>query len=87
MFESAGQIDSAIVYAERYYAAPRLGVRAYPEEFERLARLYERRRDNKNAIRYYQKFVDFWKNADAPLQSRVIAARERIAKLNAGASR
>jgi hypothetical protein len=48
---------------------------------ERHGDLYEKRGDTTNAIRYYAKFVDLWKDADPELQPRVEAARRAMEAL------
>ncbi len=49
--------------------------------YERLAQLYEQIHDSANAVKYYQKVVALWKDADPVLQPRVRAARDRITAL------
>ena len=80
-FEEAGRVDSAIVYWEKILDLPGLGVRGGGDVFERLARLYESKGDKANAIKYYTKVTERWAKADATLQPRVKAAREKIAAL------
>jgi tetratricopeptide (TPR) repeat protein len=79
--QEAGRADSAIVYFERVVDLPGLGIRGGGELYERLAQLYERVGDKANAIRYYTKVAERWANADAVLQPRVKAARDRISAL------
>ncbi|MGH7630063.1 MAG: tetratricopeptide repeat protein [Gemmatimonadales bacterium] len=52
-----------------------------PEAYRALGRLYEESGDRQQALDFYGRFVDLWKNADPDLQPRVRAARERIAAL------
>jgi tetratricopeptide (TPR) repeat protein len=86
-YDMAGQPDSAIanyegyvtghsawaIYAHSYQLAP---------AYERLGDLYEKRGDTTNAIRYYGKLVDLWKDADPELQPRVEAARRAMETLS-----
>ncbi len=93
--ELAGQPDSALAMYERYLATPfayRLlagylpdhGRDAYwlPVVYERLGDLYEQHGDTAEAIYYYGKLVDLWKDADPELQPRVDAARRAIESLS-----
>ena len=83
--DAAGSADSAIVTYERY-----LGTRdlyRYGDEdflaatYKRLGELYEARGDKQQAAGYYLKFVELWKNADAPLQPMVSEVRRRLSRL------
>jgi DNA-binding SARP family transcriptional activator len=64
-------------------SSPAIGTDPYwlPIVYERLADLYEQRGDTAQAILYYGKFVDLWKDADRELQPRVEAARRAIETL------
>jgi tetratricopeptide (TPR) repeat protein len=88
VFEAAGQTDSAIVMYEHFITTPFWN--RMEADFDgtwlaqthlRLARLYEGKGDNEKAVAHYQQFVDLWKNADAELQPRVSAARQRLTVL------
>jgi tetratricopeptide (TPR) repeat protein len=81
VFGAAGRVDSSIAYAERALNAPQLGVRATPDMYEHVAALYEKRGDKQNAIKYYKRVPELWKNADPALQPRVKAAEAKIAAL------
>jgi tetratricopeptide (TPR) repeat protein len=93
-YELAGQPDSAIAAYRRYAETPhnwRLvasgnadGLKDalwLPVVYERLGALHEQRADTANAIRYYGKLIELWKNADPELQPRVEAARRAIEAL------
>jgi len=94
-FEALGETDSAIVVYERYVepsTARRIRATAsatgvidtywWPTSYLRLAGLYEQRGDTTNALHYYSKFVDFWKDSDPELQPQVGAARRAIETLS-----
>jgi tetratricopeptide (TPR) repeat protein len=86
-YELAGQADSAIAVYERYVSTPWLyRIRQDSEwlafTYERLGDLHEQRGDTTNAIRYYAKLIDLWKDADPELQPRVEAARRAIEALS-----
>ena len=85
-YDHLGQTDSARVVYQRYVDTPA----AYPwvidrsdlaASYKRLGELYEARNDRKQAVRYYEKFVDLWKDADPELQPGVKEVRGRLAKL------
>ncbi len=87
-FYLAGMSDSAIVYYRSYVDNPShpliwtfLEPAHRPEAYQALGRLYEEKGDRQQALDFYGRFVDLWKNADPDLQPRVRAARERIAAL------
>ncbi len=88
-YDAAGQPDSVIAIYERYLSTPsleRLGSSdwyALAGIYERLAGLYALRGDTQQAIRYYERFVELWKDADPELRPRVEAARRAIEKLAA----
>jgi tetratricopeptide (TPR) repeat protein len=75
----ASRADSAITWYRRDLETPRLDAPARPLLFERLAQLYDEMGDLENAALYYARFVELWADADAELQPRVEAARERLA--------
>ena len=87
-FDAANEPDSAIVQYERYLATPfasrsgeQLDGSLMPGTHERLGQLYEAKGQTDKAAEHYRKFIELWKNADAELQPRVAAARERLKKL------
>jgi len=43
--------------------------------------LYDEKGDTEKAALYYAQFVELWENADAELQPRVAAARERLSEI------
>jgi len=85
-YEMIGEADSALAVYERAVRTPGL-FRATEESltlgptYERLAHLYEQREESGNAIEYYNRFIELWKDADPELQPRVQDARERLASL------
>jgi len=52
----------------------------YPENYFRLAKLYEQKGWKAKAIEHYEKFLTLWKNAD-PGIAEADDARERLAGL------
>jgi tetratricopeptide (TPR) repeat protein len=88
-WKDIGEVDSAIFYFERYAAQIDGGNLDMPTEalfyarsLLHLGELYEARGDADKAVTWYLKFVDTWKNADAPLQPQVADVRRRIARLS-----
>ena len=53
----------------------------YPFALRRLGELYEARGDRDQAVEYYQRFIDLWRDADAELQPQVDDARQRLVAL------
>jgi tetratricopeptide (TPR) repeat protein len=47
----------------------------------RMAEIHDRRGERAEAIRYFRRFVEMWKNADPEVQPQVRRARERIREL------
>jgi tetratricopeptide (TPR) repeat protein len=85
-FEFAGQPDSAIVAYRRFIDAPsiyrfRSDLELGPA-LERLAELLEERGDHAGAAALYARLIELWADADAELQPRVTAARQRLAALS-----
>ena len=85
-YDHLGQPDSARVVYQRYVDTPAAipwGVdrSQLAAAYKRLGELYETRNDHKQAVRYYEKFVDLWKDADPELQPGVKEVRGRLAKL------
>ncbi len=84
--DRAGRPDSAIALYERALAQPSIyagnyEVRWYPFALRRLGELYEARGDRDQAVDYYQRFIDLWRDADAELQPQVDDARQRLVGL------
>jgi hypothetical protein len=80
-FDRAGMADSAASYYAREADAPVDSPPAMlwrPLVLERLGQLHDERGDAERARGYYARFADLWAEADAPLQPRVAAARERV---------
>jgi tetratricopeptide (TPR) repeat protein len=86
-YEQAGESDSALAVYERYVTTPYIW-RSWDDSwwlaapYERLGYLYEQRGDTANAVYYYGKLVDLWRDADPELQPRVEAARRAIEALS-----
>jgi eukaryotic-like serine/threonine-protein kinase len=87
VFERAGQPDSALAAYRRFVETP--SIHRFFEDhdlvpvLERLAALYEARGERAEAAAAYARIVDLWRDADAPLQPRVAAARARLTALQA----
>jgi tetratricopeptide (TPR) repeat protein/tRNA A-37 threonylcarbamoyl transferase component Bud32 len=86
VYDRQGQSDSARMLYQRYAEtqAPfnwRVDNSELAAAYKRLGELYEARNDRKQAVRYYEKFVDLWKDADPELQPGVKEVRGRLAKL------
>jgi tetratricopeptide (TPR) repeat protein len=87
-YDVAGKADSAAMMFERYLSTPYFAksnpemdpVRV-PAIRERLGQLYEAMGNAEKAAENYRAFIALWKNADAELQPRVAAARQRLTKL------
>jgi tetratricopeptide (TPR) repeat protein len=88
-FDAANQPDSAITQFERYLNIPQAYQRmdeamdpaSVPAIHERLGQLYDAKGNVDKAAEHYRAFIELWKNADAELQPRVAAARERLYKI------
>jgi eukaryotic-like serine/threonine-protein kinase len=86
VYDRLGQTDSALAILRRYVDAPGIGrVEDDPMNLaptlKRLGELYEARGDRANALIYYGKFVDLWRDADPELQPAVRDVKSRIARL------
>ena len=88
VYAKLSQPDSARLYYEQ--ALGKSGVyRIYWDAYymaatyQRLGEIYETKGDHKQAIEYYAKLADLWKNADPELQPIVKDAHARIARLSA----
>jgi tetratricopeptide (TPR) repeat protein len=89
-YDKAGQADSAIAVYERYVNSTSVDFRMFIDQYwlapsyRRLGELYEARGDRGNARKYYESFVEIWRDADAELQPQVRAVRERLRVVGAG---
>lgn len=86
VFDRSGRPDSAIVYFERYLETPFLFRNSSDYEWlaytlERLGQLHDSRGDAADAVGYYLRFTELWRDADPALQPRVRAAQERLTQL------
>jgi len=87
VYDRLDQRDSAIALFERALATPSLAegyvyeVRWYPFVLRRLGELHESLGHGDEAIDYYSRFIDLWKDADPELQSQVEEARAAVARL------
>jgi tetratricopeptide (TPR) repeat protein len=82
----AGNADSAIVYFERYLAAPfysrqNFDAGARPLIHKRLGELYEATGNVEKAALNYRAFLALWDKADPRLQPKVEDARRRLSRL------
>ena len=85
-YDKANQPDSAIKYYEKSSAstyAIRLSNDLFRAPIERrLAELYEAKGNHDAAVKHYQRFIDFWKDAEPELQPQVADVRKRLARLS-----
>jgi tetratricopeptide (TPR) repeat protein len=84
--DRAGRPDSAVALYERALATPSVfgapyEVSWYPHALRRLGELHESLRNRDQAIDYYQRFIELWKDADPELQPQVEDVRRRLAAL------
>jgi len=85
-YDAAGQPDSAISWSERYLASAEES-RGFEDEtslgptYRRLGELYEEKGNQAKAARYYQKFIDLWRDADPDLQPQVAEVKQKLAKV------
>ncbi len=85
-FDRANVPDSAIVHYERYVHTP-YAYRLFSDAeqlaliYRRLGELYDTKGDRGDAARYYEKFVNLWKNADPDLQPQVADVKRRLSDL------
>ncbi|HET7600154.1 MAG TPA: hypothetical protein VFK09_07660, partial [Gemmatimonadales bacterium] len=85
-YDAMGQADSAIALYQRTISTPtadriRGDGRTLAPSLKRLGELYEAKGDRKQAVEYYQRFADLWKDADPELQPGVKEVRARLARL------
>jgi len=81
-----GRSDSAVVLYERALAMPSLDGAHYegtwyPVALRRLGELHASLGHREQAIDYYSRFIELWKDADPDLMPQVEAAREARARL------
>ncbi len=87
IYDQQGNADSLQAVLERYVLTPE-DDRLWIDPLElagvlrRLALLHEARGNVADALHYYGRFVDLWKDADPELQPLVTAARESIERLS-----
>ena len=84
--DRAGRPDSAIALYERALATPSVfgtpyEVSWYPHALRRLGELHESLGNPEQAIDYYQRFIELWKDADPELQPQVEDVKRRLAAL------
>jgi tetratricopeptide (TPR) repeat protein len=89
IYDLGGQTDSVVAIYERYLDTPWLTRLAAADwwalagVYERLAGIYELRGDREQAMQYYDRFIELWKDADPELQPRVEAAQAALERLAA----
>jgi len=82
-YHKEGNINKAIAEYERLTTLnPKIKDRhpIYPKHHYELAKLYEEIGEKAKAVKEYEKFLDFWKNADAD-RPEPTDARKRVARL------
>jgi serine/threonine-protein kinase len=84
--DQLGRPDSAIALYQRALSLPSLWGAGYedywyPVVLRRLGELHESLGHRDEAIEYYSKFIDLWKDADPELQPQVEEARRALARL------
>jgi tetratricopeptide (TPR) repeat protein len=88
-YRRSGQTDSAIASYERYVNSTSADFAIYtdvhwqPDAFRRLGELYETKGNLPKARKYYESFIELWKDADAELQPQVTAVRNRLRMIGA----
>jgi tetratricopeptide (TPR) repeat protein len=93
-YDLSGRGDSALALFTRYVDTPDPFRAAdfwdaadltdgewLPRAYIRLGQLWEERGNNVMAVRYYDRFVHLWKDADPEVQPQVDAVRNRLAAL------
>jgi serine/threonine-protein kinase len=84
-FDRQGLPDSALVAYEKYatqFSSGFIGQDSdLPVSYIRLGEIYEAKGDRDQAIEYYTKLLDLWKDADPALQPRLKEIRDRVGKL------
>jgi eukaryotic-like serine/threonine-protein kinase len=87
-YDMAGQADAAL---ETYHRFETMSHRMRPTSdalfralaYERMAYLHEERGEIAQAVLYYQRFIELWKDADPEFQPRVAAARHALVRIAA----
>jgi tetratricopeptide (TPR) repeat protein len=86
-YDGMGQVDSAIVYYEKFRAFPAgppfPGYNFVPRTHQRLGELYESKGELQKAADNYARFIELWEKADPDLQPQVKEARSRLAAIKA----
>jgi hypothetical protein len=92
-WERVGRGDSALVTLERFvdgvpdsFGDNYIGLYQGPSLY-RAAGLAESQGDRAKAREYYQRFVDYWRDAEPVFQPQVAEARRRLAALGTDAAR
>ncbi len=85
-YDAVGEADSAVAsFAQAVDVPSYLGVLKehgfLTLTHRRLGELYEGRGEREKAVEHYNKFLDFWQDADAELQPQVEEVRERLGRL------
>ena len=84
----ADKPDSAIAAFTKYVESTSIQQRFGNDGFflagayKRLGELLEAKGDRVNAVKYYMKFVEMWKDADPDLQPKVAEVRRKLARLS-----
>jgi tetratricopeptide (TPR) repeat protein len=80
-YDGGGRPDSAMIWYEKIgNSIGRTGIYV-PLTFRRLGELYASKGDTPSAIKWYQRFVDSWKEAEPRLQPQVADVRQRLVRL------
>ncbi len=88
LFDRLGQADSAQAYYTQWYRqgesswlGPGVHDVRHARIYLRLGELAELRGDRAAAVDFYSRFVELWREADAPLQTQVAEVRRRLVEL------
>jgi tetratricopeptide (TPR) repeat protein len=84
--DQAGRPDSAIALYEHALGIPSITGASYeaiwyPHALRRLGELHESLGHREQAVEYYGKFIELWKDADPELQEQVEATRAALVRL------
>jgi eukaryotic-like serine/threonine-protein kinase len=85
-YDLAGEVDSTIAVFTRALTVPefdRIQIDAdwLAVAYRRLGELHAQRGERNQALDYYGRFVDLWKDADSDLQPQVRDVKQRMARL------